>query len=463
MNPTDTTLDRSSQPQQLLAAFDAELGQVILSGTAPGAAGAFEVSPAPGVACSLDAVSGQIFEVVLQQAATPERNGAAALALGWLVGKDLAERLCRLDRPGEELVVEVPADRRRVLQRLGLLEEAELTDPVAPGSPLFLAEAAALAHNAGLRLLSERYAAAAAPPLAKLLDGERWLLGDSEILGVTQVVSALAERSTPTDVDLLRRFAEEATTGTLERRIDEIVREAGLVAPAGLPGYEPASATLAEVHATLAFSAIYPDLLPPGTFLFSEDPRGDLSLLADSNTLVVTARLAPGADTRQVESCYVRLVDPSAHQVIASAAMRVEPERSKLAVARLELSEVGGRNFGVEVVDDPDEPVAGPSLQHLRRAIRFGRCALRAERGHFALHSDWDQAHWRDTARDLWDNTAGEWALAGDTPRAAIADALAVSEPGDVDDWTRPLRSLSPATQHPFLAERLGLKATTTS
>ena len=444
MATTDGTLIYNAQ--RLTASFDDDLGLVMLRGVATGAAGAVEVDPAPGVLCSLDAVSGTVFEIAFVQDPKGGVDAEVADLLTFLFGGNAASKLPALSRHGGEIDVAIGSEVRSTLHLLGLLEVAQSTDPVQPGSALWGAEAALVAHEGGLGVLARRIAAEVADPFAELLDEARWLRAEERIRQAALVVAALAEPAAPDASEVLRELVSPALFAEWEAAM-------GPGAPSDRLLVRMAETELAEPG--LSISAMLDgELVPPGLFVFGEDPGSDLAVRRDADGLFVTVRLDRRAPRGAAERCVARIVEAASHRVLASGRLSRADDDQTIAGARIEVGALptDSRDLYLEIVDDEERPVAGPNLRHLRRAIRYGTSALRIERRARLLHPGWDEEDWSHKAALYWQATATEWAASGDAPRAAIARALAGDHPVLVE-WAAPLAHLGEATHHRFLAE----------
>jgi hypothetical protein len=197
-----------------------------------------------------------------------------------------------------------------------------------------------------------------------------------------------------------------------------------------------------------------PRLIPPGIFQHAVWPDAELAIRTEKDGIVVEARLAPGADRREIAHCHARLVDAENRTVIGTAPF-VSLGDSR---ARAEIREpVPPGHARVEVVDDVTRPVSSSQLYHTRRAMRWAQTALSAVRRVCGLAD----AEWVRLAAEAWGRCAEDWAAAGDQDRAFLAAMRraaicpGAATPEEPSAWAKEVAGRPLLIEEPFLAERL--------
>ena len=339
--------------------------------------------------------------------------------------------------------------------RLARLESAHATSPV-PASPLWAAEAAQLAKQAGLHSRARAEARRAATGLTELLRHAPFL--PEALSRAALAVADIIEPEEPGAAGQLRDYARKLPAGLLERWP---VEQAS--APA-LPGASQGESPGTDRHQIPGLEwSLDPDLVPEGVFLPGLSPLTDLIVRPGDgqDSVIAEALLAPGADHDVLSRCRARLVDPSARRVLASAPF--VPERSRV---RAELTPPFPadelKQTWVEVVDDEHRPVRSEQLRRMRRALRWADAALRAEQRPWGLAPQFTGPDWTALAAMAWERCSYDWEDAGDTDRSFLAairlaglnPAARVPEPPSA--WQADLASRPRLQEPPFLAEAIG-------
>jgi len=405
------------RPLVLRGSWDPQIGAVVLTGEASGPAGVVDVEPVAGVVVSFDATTLAPCELLIED---KEDGDLGRLDLGVagvcerLLGAKGFERL-RKGLGNHRTVVDVSLSGERELwvglARLARAAAVQVTDPVSPASPLWEAEEALLAHEAGLESLARRHAGRAVERLAGFVSRAPDALGDTRVREALEVVSGLVGPAAPeASAALVDALAGKLLDpGQLEPRAERAPWPAG-------QGGAPA----------LVLDAT---LLPERTFLFGADPSQDAVIEEAEGSLSVWIRLHPWARRSVVESCRLRLVDRRRHEVLAEQPLtRV----GSLAHASLALEPAPFGEMDLEIVEDGHVPVAGTSLARRRAALRYGDAALRAERRPTPLHPTWSASDWASEAARLWRESAAAWDDAGEEERARQAERRG-REAGETD------------------------------
>jgi len=458
---TDQRDGNQLRGDMLHARFDDDLGQVVAAGLPTGAAGGVEISPAPGVTCTFDALTGAFSELVVDPAAGDNDGRSDSRrrdVLTWLFDTETTQAISDLAHRGEGLDVSIAPAHQALLHRLALLEDAEDTDPLVPDSPLWGTEEVFLAHRGKLGALAELHAVRTASRLAGLIEQRPDLLdvalGAEHVQDAAMLVANLVERHDPEAAEALRAGYSPAVEEHLEASVDE---DRWLPALSGVLAGGVADGLAVPPQLDLL-------LLPEHTFRLGELPSADLVVHGNSAELLVTAGLDRRARKSVVESCWARLVDPETKTVLDAAPFyldRTDQGRPTAATARLRINDadIDFHRTALEVVADRDRPVQSRALRHARRALRLANAALRAERRPHALHPGWDETGWSQHARNLWMRAGEQWSAADDTARAALAFArgAGLTLPPDLPQWAHALGTRAPTPQAPFLAEHLGV------
>jgi hypothetical protein len=328
------------------------------------------VTPVPGVELIFDRVGGRLVQVVIEAGAPsgPVVVGEPALAyLGRVLGYRMAAALRQAPYATVPSVTPQPHPTMiAALSRLSRLDTARRTTPI-PGSPLWAAEAADLARQAGWTDRTGRYAH-------------------------NPVIASP------------RRMAATGPPAT-----------AGMGSPAAAPAVRTSSVS----------SLLDPTLVSPGVFRYGLSPDSDLDIRVHGAVPLITAEaiLAPGAGCSALAECRARLIDSDARRVLAVSPLRPDGPR-----VRAELpfyAPVTAGALWVEVVDDGKRPVWGTRLRRMRRALRWADAALRAASRPAGLDPDRTSGQWAQLATLAWDRCRADWAAAGDASRAAAAARLA--------------------------------------
>jgi hypothetical protein len=392
----------------LTPAYDSDASQVVLESLPGGPAGEAALVPVPGLQLAFDRADGRLSRVVINAGPQVCLTEAVAALLTDLFGQQAPAAVRdAVTRPtaGRPLV---PDDRRSALwSRLARLDAARGTSPV-PALPLWAAEAARLAEQAGLHDRAQAEA----------------------------------------------RRAIGGQTGLAERGLPPGAFSAAAQAVADIAGHE----------CGLQWS-LDPSLLPEGVFRPALSPLSDLFVHSGNGAegrerVMVEAALVPGADRKALGRCRARLVDPAAHRILASAPFTDEGYRARAELRppfpRDELKEAW-----VEVVDDEHRPVRSERLRRMRRALRWADAALRAEQHPQGLAPQFTSEDWTALAIGAWEHCATEWAETGDRDRAYLATrriaALtpAVRVPKAPSAWAADLADRPQLREPAFLAEAL--------
>jgi hypothetical protein len=391
---------------EFVVALDHDAGQLRVTGPAAGPAGGAILTPAPGLDLLFDRCSGALCRLTIDLPdpgrGRRDHGPGRQHILVRLFGVASARAIQRARRAAPEVVPE-PAVLA-ALSRLALFDAARATSPVPATSPLWSAEAALLAEQAGLRERAQAEAARAAADLAGLLSR-------TPLPGVlAQVVaetSRLASTSQP-EVSRTLRDGVKWFDGSLAAWLAEF----GPVNPDLLEGPGPGRPAPAG-HSALDLASVPAGLLTPGL-----TPDADMvSHLDDAGVLVVEGRLGPSADLEALSRCRVRLVDPEDRRIIAQAPLTPDGLRVRACLPargrRPELSRAW-----LEVVAADDAPVRGMTLRTVRLALRWADAALRAERRPHGLAPGLGQDRWARLADQSWEQCRHFWESAGDHERA---------------------------------------------
>ena len=400
-------------PRGFTVAVDRDAAQLALRGPATGAGGGAYLTPARGVELAFDRVGGWLSSMTV---AVSEVSGTAAgEAVAWVAGVfGTATAAVIRDEPRDGirwLTLRARPRTLTALSRLARLDTARITSPV-PSSPLWDAEAADLARQAGL---PRRLLCAAVSPVP--------------------VPGSLAA-TIPADV--MRVLADDGAWSPAGPQPDAV------------PGGGPPQGSLDL------------GLVPHGVFRPGLWPAADLAVRSHGGgapLITVEAAVAPGVTPAHLAGCRARLAD-AAWRVLATAAFRLyapSPARGGGQAgawlrARAELPAPSGLRSLVrsgaawaEVVGDELRPADGIGLRRVRRALRWADAALRAESRPHGLAADLTDERWARLAALAWDRCRADWEVAGDPVRAALAAARA------------PAAGRATAAGRPFLAELAGV------
>ena len=444
---------------ELTPTYDSDTGQVVLEGLPAGPAGEALIVPVPGLPLAFDRADGRLFRVVVdngQPGCPPVLAEATAAILANLFGPSAPARVRAAAAQRTAQCALHPDERlSAIYSRLARLETARGTSPV-PDLPLWAAEAAQLAEQAGLH---DRARAEARRAIGGLIDiFDRGPLPEA-VSAAALAVADIAEEDQPDAAKQLRDRAEELPAEPAGPRL------------AGQTGVAPSSAATASLSpAGQKEHGLHWSLdrgyFPEGLLLPGLSPLSDLFVHVEGGRdgetrVIVKATLAPGADGSALSGCRARLVDPAIRRVVASA-----PFAEKGSWARAEFRAPFPmddlKQTWVEVVDDDHRPVQSERSRRIRRALRWADAALRAEQHPIGLATRFTSEDWAAFAADAWEHCAGEWHVAGDADRAYLATRrLAVHRPS-VHAPKAPSAEAADLADRPqlsepaFLAEALG-------
>jgi hypothetical protein len=357
--------------RDLTPSYVPETGEVILDGPCAGPAGEAGLVPVAGVELAFDRADGHLVRAIVDVACAP-----AIALVSRLFGAPAAKVICDLADPAKGAqphAVSPVGGFCAPLSRLARLDAARTTSPV-PGSPWWAAEAVVLVEQAGLhsRTLTEagwtNCAPRGGPP--------QW--------------------SCRPEMDVAAEVAELANDC--------------------LPG----------LHWVLEPIVASPELFRPGL-----TPHSDLLVHRDtgSDSVIVQAALAPGADPAAAERWHARLVDPTRRLVLDLGGFRLAGSRVQ---ADLHFPVDGPEQAWIEVVDDPERPVRDARAHWIQRALRWADAALRAERAPAGIAPRATPADWAALAEIAWDRCRHDWRAAGDHARAAAVLVSRMPAPGPV-------------------------------
>jgi hypothetical protein len=428
----------------LTLAYDEDAGQVVLEGLPPGPAGEAALSLAEGIELLFDCADGRLSRVLIEagEPGGPAVIGKPAMAA---VVRLFGPRACTAirqapSRGGDPVTLRADTNALATMSRLARLQAARVTRRTAD-SPLWAVEAAQLALRAGL---------------------------DAHVKAETRRAVAALESADDASFSMLAAAADavadlvQATQPKLAQRLREHVTVPG-------PGGSPAAHHLRGRSRTLPDIRVESDqygrkgqdlhwwldprLIPAGVFRHALWPAAELTVRTEENAIVVEATLAPEADSRKLDGCVARLVDPGNRRVVGTAPFRRQGDYRVQAEIR---EPVPPGDAWVEVVDDETRPVLSGRLRHSRRAIRWADAALSARRQVSGLAD----AEWIRVAATAWGRCAQDWSSAGDPDRAYLASVRrAAICPGAVipeepSAWAKELADRPLLREEPFLAER---------
>jgi hypothetical protein len=411
----------------------------------------------PGLELEFDRADGRLARAVIDTAQTgrPTISGQAADLLGALFGQQ-APAMIRDVAAQRGIPRALSPDRclSAGWSRLARLESARGTSPV-PASPLWAAEAAQLAERTGLHDRARAEARRAAAGLIGLLGHAPF---PEALARAAPAVADIVEPDDPAAAGQLRARAGQPAATPLEHWLAE---QASASASGGAPENWSPGAEKEQIPGLQWW--LDHGLVPEGVLLPGLSPRSDLVVRrgCGQNRLIVAAFLAPGADLDALSRCRVRLVDPSARRVLASAPFAREGSRVRAElVAPFPVDELKGA--WVEVVDDKQRPVRSQQLRRMRRALRWADAALRAEQHPAGLAPHFADQDWAELAITAWEGCRDDWDDAGDTDRAFLAARrLAVLNPeARVPEapsaWAADLAERPELQEPAFLAEAIG-------
>lgn len=402
-------------PFPFRAVYDQDCGLVVIEGPPTGAAGGAALRPTAPLELVFDRADGYLAQATIdldEPGGPPEVPDGVAALLG-----PAAPDVIRAAVRGRGPVTAMAPDPGLLSawSRLARLDEARLTSPVSPASPLWAAEAALTAARGGLLARARAEAREAVAGLGRLLAPGPVPDGLSR---PARVVADLAEAAEPGAARELREVLRRAPAGSAGQwRAD---RAGGPARPAererrcpgggwvGLPGLQ---------------WSLDPRLVPGRVLVPGLSPGTDLVVhgRAGSDQVIVEAVRAAAPDD-VISRCWARVVDPALRRVLgaaAFAAVGAGPRvRAEICVPFpvTELSEAW-----VEVVDDPGRPVPSARLHRMRRALRAADAALRAGQAPRGLAPELTAEAWSALAARAWQDCRCDWLAAGDAGRAELA------------------------------------------
>jgi hypothetical protein len=410
-----------AEPCEFAVAVDGDAARITLRWMVTGAAGGAYLTPAPGIELVFDRVGGWLsgMTVALREAdGVPDRE-----AVIWIVDVfDGPTALAIKDAPRSgirRLTLQARPRTLEALSRLALMDAARMTSPV-PASPLWRGEAADLARRASLRLPGRP--------------------------GWSQPAPAAPDGHAPAiPGDVMRLLADDAIWTADGPRLPGRGRPGGGWPQAAGPGAGR------PPEGSLDLGVVRHGLFLPGLW-----PAADLAVRPHLNgapLITVEAAVAPGVTSADLAGYRARLVDAACRRVLADAPLRVCAQAATgypagtAPLARAELPAPSGLRALVrsgvawaEVVDNELRPVHSIGLRRVRRALRWGDAALRAESRPHGLAAELTDVQWARLAALAWDRSRADWEAAGDPVRAALAAA----------------RVGAAAGPRPFLAELAG-------
>jgi len=419
---------------RLLITRQEETGQLVLEGPDTGPAGEATLTPARGLALMFDRASGRLCQVAVDLSELGSQAGARGCG-----NRAVRQMLCAISgasvEPQTLLAAAGVAGRSYLsadpsataaLSRLARFDAARATSPVPADSPLWHAEAAVLALQAGLRERAHAEARAAVRGLAALLAGTplpRDLLGP---------VLAAAELAPADEADAAAAVREGCANGFSGSLSDWL---AAYGPRQNLPdvGRVPGSARDAETRPGLLWPrdrrtlswGLDLTLLPANLALPGLTPDSDVRVCRGEpdDVLIVRVRLGPGAADDALRRCRVRLVNSARRQVVSVAPLIRDADT---AVAGLHipggLARTGAdRELWIEVVADAERPVRGRTLREIRQALRWADSALRASRRPRGLAPHLAGARWHELKAESWLACGRYWGFADDRERASQA------------------------------------------
>ncbi len=425
----------------LTLAYDEDAGQVVLEGHPCGPAGEAGLTLADGIELFFDGTDGRLTRILIDagEPAGPPAVGAAALdAVASLFGDRARIIVQRAPcKDGYPLTVIAETQVMVAMSRLARLDAVRFTSPFADPLP-WAVEAAQLAQRAGLTARANAEARRAVRALEHANNAPLVMLADA--------IADIVQDTRPDLADRLREHAaasgpdEPATARRRRGRSRAVPLAAGSRRDesAGAPGW------------------LDPQLIPTGIFQRAWSPDAELTIRAGQESVLVEARLVPGADRRALASCQARLVDPENRKVIAAAPF--QSLGGTWVQARIPGWIPPDGSAWVEVVDDANRPVSSRKLRHIRRAMRWAQAALSASRQARGLTG----TEWVRLSAEAWERCADDWSAAGDQNRAYLAAVRQAAlppggaTPQEPSAWAKEVARRPLLVEEPFLAERVG-------
>jgi hypothetical protein len=377
-----------------------------------GAAGGAWLHPAPDVELIFDRSTGVLCRLAVsagKPGASAVVSDAAASFLTAVFGPAAARTVTRVaasHRSSPGLVA--PSASLAALSDLACLRAARETSPISAAA-WWDAEEAQLAEVAGLHLQARNSAAKAVRALAK------------------QPLPALSERPAAVAHAAARIAAadEPAAARKVRALAASTVAAVGQESVPSLPPVPAATVANRETEAVTGIEvgwALDPGLVPDGIFVPALSPEDDLIVApgAGGRSLVIEAQLASGAARGDLSQCRARLVVPAGRRLIAEGSFSWPGPR---VAAELDLQVPSGDLAGawIEIVGDELRPVRGTELRYLRRALRWGDAAVRAEQRPRGLAPGFSSDDWTAFAAIAWRRCWQDWIRAGDKDRAYLA------------------------------------------
>jgi hypothetical protein len=438
----------TSAEEPVRASMDDDTGELTFVGLPPGPAGAVELVAVPGALLAFDAAEGYLAQLVLSPATPGEPlqlRPEAGLILTRLFGEETARRSDDPEARRAPFVAKAERGYSGQLFRLALLATSRYLGPSSSSSPLWDAEAARLASQAGLTTTARAHAEAATPGLVRALNTDPELLAAPVSEHLFLVLRDVAE---------LARGSRPGPAAALDDRLDEVVNAAaGLLLeaarePARVPPYRGLLGGQTDLGPFPVGRFLDLGVLALGLFRPGEEPPSDIALANEGDALTVRARLVGEASREEVRNFWARLVAPAHGKILAEAPLVVSGND---AVARLPIAGPPGQEPGrwVEIVPRRDWPVRDSSWRTTQRAWRWGHSALRAER----MGRD-------ERVAPRWARCAADWEAVPDPERAFLAGRRAHardgSRPGPASPgtaWADLVAQLAHRPEKPFLAE----------
>ncbi len=428
----------------LTLTYDEDAGQVVLEGLPAGPGGEAGLSLAEGIELLFDCADGRLSRVLIEAS---ERGGPAVIgepvmaALTGLFGPRACAAIRQApSRDGNPVTLGADPDVLAALSRLARLQAARITSRTTD-SPLWAVEAAQLARRAGL---DARVEAEVRLALVALEHAD-----DASFSTLAAAADAIAEVVQAVEPELATRLRERARVpGSRGSGAAHHARGRSRALPDIRAESDQCGNKSGGLHWWLD-----PHLIPAGVFRHTLWPAADLTVRAEEDGIVVEAEFAPEADSRKLDGCRARLVDPANRRVIGIAPFRYQGDSR----VRAEIHQpMPPGDAWVEVTNDETRPVLSGQLRHSRRAIRWADAALSAGRQVSGLAD----AEWITVAATAWGRCAEDWSAARDPDRAYLASVRrAVLCPGVVipegpSAEAKELADRPLLVEEPFLAER---------
>jgi hypothetical protein len=400
-------------PDEFIPVYDDDLGQVVLDGLPTGAAGGAGLRPAPGLELTFDRADGHLARATIdlgEPGIPVESPGELAALLGPRTPEAISAAVT-----GRGSVPALAPDPGLLCawSRLARLDEARVTSPVPPASPLWAAEAAMTADRGRLRPRAQAEARRAVSGLPDLL--EPGPVPDG-LCRAARAVADLAAGDEPRAAGRLRDILGRALAGSAERwlagraRVLERHVDRERECPggwAGIPGLQ---------------WSLDPRLVSGRVLVPGLSPRTGLVVHAQagSDQVIVEAVRAARGD-EGIGRCWARVVDPALRRVLGAAAFRaVGPDRRVRAEICVPFPVTELSEAWVEVVDDPGRPVQSTRLHLMRRALGSADAVLRAEQAPQGLAPSFSAEDWSALAARAWRDCRCDWLAAGDSGRAEL-------------------------------------------